>query len=712
MQVGHPQGLVTTMRTKDLLIEIGTEELPPKALKRLAEAFADGIRIGLENQTLKHKACQWYATPRRLAVIVSKLVTGQKDHEVIKRGPALAAAFDSAGNPSKAAEGFARSCGIEVSALEKQETDKGLFLIYRCMETGKQTTDLLTEIINTALNKLPIPKRMRWADREAEFVRPVHWSVVLFGNDVVSCDILGTRSDRITYGHRFHYPKPIRLSSPKQYLSKLKDKGYVIADFAERKQLILSIATEAAQACAGRALIDPDLLDEVTSLVEWPVAITGSFEQKFLELPAEVLIATMQEHQKYFPVAETDSDKLMSRFITIANIASTQPEQITLGNERVIRPRLTDAAFFWRRDCSLPFASYAEKLKDVVFQKQLGTLADKTERVQKLSAWIANKLNQDAALAERAAALAKCDLFTSMVGEFPELQGVMGRYYALVSGEPEEVARALDEQYMPRFAGDQLPASTTGRIIAIADKIDTLVGIFGIGQIPTGDKDPFALRRAAIGILRILSDFRLPLELDELIVKSRLFYTAGTLAPYSTVDIEISKNLGEVLRFITERARNYLREQGYSPSEVESVIDLNPKPSEYVDRLDAVRSFLQLPEAAGLAEADKRIRNIISKSGVNSVAVKANESQMQQDQEISLLSATRSIHEQVEILMQTSKFREALILTARLHGPVTAFFDHVMVNAEDETLRRNRFALLHEVANLTNRVANISKLAS
>ena len=698
-------------RAKDLLIEIGTEELPPKSLKRLAEAFAAEVRTGLDKHVLSHTACQWYATPRRLAVIVSKLVPAQQDHEVVKRGPALAAAFDASGNPSKAAEGFARSCGVEVSALDKLETDKGTFLVYRSRETGKQTTELLPDIINNALNKLPIPRRMRWGDRTVEFVRPVHWSVVLFGNAVVACEILGTQAGNITRGHRFHHPKPIRLKSVKTYLTNLKDRGHVIADFAERRQLIASIANNAAEACGGRALIDPDLLDEVTALVEWPVAITGSFEQKFLDLPAEVLIATMQDHQKYFPVAENGSDRLLNRFITIANLESAQPGEIVAGNERVIRPRLTDAAFFWRRDRSQPFDTLRDKLKDVVFQKQLGTLADKTERVRKLSAWIAGQLNLDPAPAERAAVLAKCDLFTDMVGEFPELQGVMGRYYALNSGEPEEVARALDEQYMPRFAGDQLPTSNAGRIVAIADKIDTIVGIFGIGQVPTGDKDPFVLRRAAIGVLRILSDFRLPLDLNELLAKARQLYPAGTIEPYATEAAEIAQHLAEAVRFITERARNYLREQGYSAAEVEAVIDLNPKPAEYVDRLDAVRGFLQLPEAAGLAEADKRIRNIINKSAATKV-MSAQEHLMQQDQEISLLRVTRTIRGQTDNLISEGRFKETLILTAQLHGPVTAFFDHVMVNDEDEQLRNNRFALLHEVASLTNRVANISKLAT
>jgi len=702
------------MRKKDLLIEIGTEELPPKALRKLAESFASGIQAGLDSQSLSYAANNWYATPRRLSVLVEKLIVAQEDQNVEKRGPALAAAYDANGQPSKAASGFARSCNVDLSELKELKTDKGTWLVFKTTEEGKPTRTLIPDIVINALNKLPIPKRMRWGESAVEFVRPVHWSVVLFGNEVIPCEILDTKVDNITYGHRFHSSKPIRIKTPKEYLIKLREKGRVIADFEERRQLIENIAVNAAKEHGGSAIINADLLDEVTSLVEWPVVVTGSFDEKFLELPREVLIATMQGHQKYFPVADDKTNKLINRFITIANIESSSADAIRKGNERVIRPRLADAEFFWRRDCLNPFSHFESKLKDVVFQKQLGTLADKTERVMNLSVYIANMLNADSKTAARAAQLSKCDLFTEMVGEFPELQGVMGRYYALQNGESAEVATALDEQYMPRFAGDELPKSVTGQILAIADKVDTIIGIFGIGQTPTGDKDPFGLRRAAIGILRILLENKLPITLDDLLSTAQNNYPENIL---------ISKHEGEKTHvpvnvvaenFIKERAKYFLREQGYSGSEVEAVIGHpdNNKPAEYLERLEAVRSFLALPEAADLAQADKRIRNIISKSGESNIHQNAALDKMKEDQEKALLIATRSIREQVDSLINSGQFKDALVLTTQLHVPVREFFERVMVNADDEALRINRFRLLHEVGNLTNKVANISKLAT
>ncbi|NNE38565.1 MAG: glycine--tRNA ligase subunit beta, partial [Gammaproteobacteria bacterium] len=479
------------MITKELLIEIGTEELPPKALKRLAMAFADEIQAGLDDQSLSFGEINWYATPRRLAVIVQDLATSQEDREITRRGPALTAAYDQDGNPTKAAEGFARSCHVSVEKLERLETEKGTWLIFKSIEKGKTTAGLIPEVINKALNKLPIPKRMRWGNRDAEFVRPVHWSIVLLGNEVVPCSIMDTVADNVTYGHRFHHPKPIRLRSTKDYLSKLEEKGHVIADFEKRKTLIKTLVNRSAGRLKGNAVIEPDLLDEVTSLVEWPVAISGSFDKQFLNLPREVLTSSMQSHQRYFPVQKKDSHELLNYFITVANIESKDNNEIKTGNEKVIRPRLTDAEFFWKRDSSRPLSHFGVHLKDVVFQKKIGTLGDKTERVQQLAVYMAPLLNVKKRDAGRAAELAKCDLFTEMVGEFPELQGVMGRYYAIQSGEDKEIAQALDEQYMPRFAGDNVPATNAGQLLAIADKVDTIVGIFGIGQAPTGDRDPF-----------------------------------------------------------------------------------------------------------------------------------------------------------------------------------------------------------------------------
>ena len=700
------------MRKKDLLIEIGTEELPPKALKRLGEAFVTEMQMGLDNHALEYGAVQWFATPRRLAMIIKKLVPAQDTQDILKRGPTLAAAYDESGKPTKAAEGFAQSCNVNVADLEKLETEKGSWLVYRVRETGKETPDLLPAIINNALMKLPTPKRMRWGDSDVEFVRPVHWVTILFGKDTLSFDVLGIQSGNITFGHRFHHPKKITLTSVTSYAKRLKDKGYVIADFTERKSLIEDLVNQQAAICGGRAVIDPDLLDEVTALVEWPVAVTGNFDKKFLQLPREVLIATMQAHQKYFPVKNNSGEKLINSFVTISNIESSNPEAVKEGNERVILPRLSDAAFFWQRDSKQPLAAYYDGLRDVTYQKQLGSLADRSLRIQKLGVHIASMLNLNVELVDRAAHLAKCDLLTEMVGEFPELQGVMGRYYALQSGEPVEVAHAIDEQYLPRFAGDDLPPSPTGQVLAIADKIDTIIGIFGIGQIPTGDRDPFGLRRSAIGILRIISENKLPLDLKELLETSQGLYPEKTLIRnHEVYGISVSNPLKAEL-FIIDRAIYFLRELGYSAQEVESVMDIRPRPCEYTERLDAIRGFAELPEAAGLSEADKRIRNIISKSGADQILVNADESLMIEPQEKVLLDTTRRLRSEVDTLIKKGSFNEALNLTAQLHQPVTDFFDHVMVNVDNEKQKNNRFALLHEVANLTNRVANISKLAT
>ena len=699
-------------RKKDLLIEIGTEELPPKALERLGQSFAAEIEDGLDKLTLGHGQINWFATPRRLAVIVKRLVEAQEDQEVQRRGPAVTAAFDQNGNPTRAAEGFARSCNVEISDLEKLETDKGSWRAYTIKEPGRPTPDLLPDIIHTALMRLPIPKRMRWGDTEFEFVRPVHWLTVLFGKETLSFEIMGIQSDNKTYGHRFHHPKKISLSSASAYAKRLRDKGYVIADFTERRSLIEDMVHKQAAICGGSAVMDSELLDEVTALVEWPVAVTGNFDESFLQLPREVLISSMQAHQKYFPITDSSGENLINSFITISNIESTNPAAVKKGNERVILPRLSDAAFFWQRDCKRGLEAFYDRLKHVTYQKQLGSLADKTGRIQKLASIIAAELQLDNAQVSRAAHLCKCDLMSEMVGEFPELQGVMGRHYALQSGETREVADAIDEQYMPRFAGASLPSSKAGQVLAIADKVDTIIGIFGIGQVPTGDRDPFGLRRLAIGILRIITDNKLPLDLRPILESSHDLYPEKALiGSHEVYGINVSNPLKAEL-FIMERAKFFLRDLGYSVEEVESVLDLRPRPCEYIERLEAIREFTSLPEASELSEADKRIRNIISKSGVNEILVVADLSLMQEQQEKDLLDATRRLRSRVDVLIESGEFKEALRLTAELHKPVTDFFEHVMVNIENEAQRNNRFALLHEVANLTNQVANISKLAN
>ncbi len=475
---------------RDLLIEIGTEELPPKALFDLALAFEQGICDGLEKAGLPSSDIRRFATPRRLAVLIDHLPARQPDRRIERRGPALSAAFGPDGQPSKAAEGFARSCGVAVAELQRQETDKGAWLVHVSVEPGAATAELIPGIVEAALAGLPIPKRMRWGDRADEFVRPVHWVVLLFGDDVIPATIMGVQAGRETRGHRFHHPAPIRLTSPTDYARQLASEGRVIADFGERRDTVRAQAEAVATGLNGVAVIKPELLDEVTALVEWPVALAGNFERRFLAVPAEALISTMQDNQRYFPVVDTHG-RLLPHFITIANLESRDPAQVRAGNERVIRPRFSDAEFFWNQDRKQPLAARQEQLKHVVFQQRLGTLADKSERVAALARFVAGLGHGNPDWADRAARLAKCDLLTQMVQEFPELQGIMGRYYALHDREADEVARALEEQYLPRFAGDRLPATATGRVLALAERLDTLVGIFAIGQAPSGARDPF-----------------------------------------------------------------------------------------------------------------------------------------------------------------------------------------------------------------------------
>ncbi|MEX2523959.1 MAG: glycine--tRNA ligase subunit beta [Gammaproteobacteria bacterium] len=689
------------MSKKDLLIEIGTEELPPKSLKRLGTAFADEIAAGLEKHGLAHGDVRWYATPRRLAVGVAKLATAQKDQKVEKRGPALSAAYDENGKPTKAAEGFARSCNAAVADLDTLETDKGKWLVYRTVEQGRDTANLLPEMIRTALARLPVARRMRWGDSEAEFVRPVHWSVVLLGRDIVPCDILGTSAGNETCGHRFHHPKPIRITSAATYAKKLRDKGHVMVDFNERRQSILQQVLESARAVGGHARIEDDLLDEVTALVEWPAALAGSFDEAFLELPREVLIATLQDHQRYFPVTDETGENIRQYFITVANIDSREPEEVRRGNERVIRPRLADAAFFWRRDCAVPLEDRRAQLGNVVFQKQLGTLKDKTRRISQLAASIADSLGLDSKPVQRAAELARCDLFTDMVGEFPELQGVMGRYYAERNGEPPEVALALDEQYMPRFAGDAIPASATGRVLAVAEKLDTLIGIFAIGQAPTGDRDPFGLRRAALGCLRIIIEGELDLDLEQCLKQSAKHFD-GSLKTDAAVN--------DVFDFCMERLRRYYLDEGIHVDVFEAVLDRRPtRPLDFHHRIRAVTRFKQMPEAESLAAANKRIRNILRQSGETAAAAVKPEL-LREPAEQELAGALETAEKTVRPLLDTGDYQRALTELARLREPVDAFFDNVMVMCEDPSLKTNRLAMLQKLGDLFLSIADISRL--
>jgi len=685
---------------RDLLIEIGTEELPPKALLKLSNAFTAGITEGLQKAGLGFGQVESFAAPRRLAVLVKALEEGQADKEVERRGPALTAAFDGDGNPTKATEGFARSCGVTPDQLETMETDKGAWLIYRSSQSGQPTTELIPAILNEALHRLPIPKRMRWGDLDAEFVRPVHWVVLLFGDDVIDAEVLSVRSGRDTYGHRFHHPAPIYLGEPAAYAPLLETTGRVMADFAKRREAIRAQVMEVAEQAGGKAIIDDELLDEVTGLVEWPLAVVGSFEQRFLEVPPECLISAMKGHQKYFHMVDTEG-RLMPNFITVSNIESRRPEYVREGNERVIRPRLTDADFFWNQDRKSTLEARIDSLKSVVFQQQLGTIYDKSQRVGAIAAKIAEVIGGEPELAARAAQLAKCDLMTEMVGEFPELQGIMGRYYAQHDGEPAEVAAALDEQYMPRFAGDALPQGRTGQAVAIADKLDTLIGIFGIGQVPSGDKDPFALRRAALGALRVIIEQGLDIDLLAMLDHAALANT-GLFDNDQVVD--------QVFDFMMGRLKAYYHDAGVAPDTFEAVLVQRPtRPLDFDARLRAVTAFRALAEAESLAAANKRISNILRKSE-EAIPGKVDTALLQD-------AAEKALHEQVEAmaakvtpLFAARDYEAALKQLAGLREVVDAFFDAVMVMADEAAIRANRLALLNRLRSLFLEVADLSQL--
>ena len=684
---------------KDLLLEIGAEELPPKSLTGLASTLAEGIHQGLQDKDLAHGDYFWCATPRRLAVIVRDLVVTQADRQVVKRGPAIASAYDQAGNPTRAAQGFARSCGVTVADLERLETDKGSWLAYKARVQGTRTGELVPDIINRTLAGLPISRRMRWGDSDTEFVRPVHWVVLLFGNDVIRTTVLGIETGRETRGHRFHHPGAISLSVADEYLNRLLAEGHVVADFRERKKQIRQAVVESAQARGGQALIDEDLLDEVTALVEWPVAITGSFDDEFLKLPKEVLIATMQSHQKYFPVLHSGTGELTADFITIANIASASPDAVRQGNERVIRPRLSDAAFFWERDRKQTLEQFNSHTDKVVFQQKLGTLADKTARTKNLGVYIAGQLGIEPTPIERASHLAKCDLLTDMVGEFPELQGIMGRYYALESNEQPEVARALDEQYMPRYAGAELPETGTGRILALADKLDTLVGIFAIGKAPTGAKDPFGLRRAGLGCLRIMIECALPLDLEACIAHS-----SGTFPDA----INARSSASAVFDFMLERLRRYYLDNGVSPAVFDAVQACRPtRPHDFNLRILAVGEFLQLPEADSLVTANKRIRNILRQADYSG--------DTGADETLLVEKTEKDLYKQMHACgtvehVGRGDYGAVLSALAGLRDQVDAFFDEVMVLCDDMKLRNNRLALLSELRKLFLTSADVSRL--
>ncbi len=722
---------------RDFLIEIGTEELPPKALSTLSAAFTAAIRAGLEKSALVHREIAGFATPRRLAVRVSRLAERQPDQEVRRRGPPVSAAFDEAGAPSRAALAFASSCGTTVEALGRLEEGKGTFLYFMGTRAGEHTVQLLPALIQSALDQLPIPRRMHWGEGQAMFVRPVHWIVMLFGREVVPATLLETQTGRHTHGHRFLAPRPLSLASPAAYERTLREKGHVLADFDARRERIPTEVTAAAQAAGGRALIREPLLDEVTALTEWPVALAGRFEERFLALPREVLICTLEEHQRYFPI-EDASGRLLPAFITVSNIPSRDPPKVQAGNERVVRARLSDAAFFWDQDRREPLAARRLGLETVTFQAKLGSLGDKTRRVRALIPHIAATTGAAPEDALRAAELAKCDLLTAMVGEFPELQGTMGSYYAQADGEPREVALSLRDQYLPRSAGDELPSGSTALALAIADKLDTLAGIFAIGEKPTGTKDPFALRRAALGIQRSLIEKGLDLDLRATIGRAvegvradiervQAAPTGGTpagpgrpTAPGRTpAAISAAALVDEIYEFLMERLRAYYLEGGGAAAPGRAAVTtemfdavLAARPASSVDfdaRLKALSTFLDLPEAASLTAANKRISNILRKAN-SAPAAEVDVTQLREEAEMRLYDAMRGLRESVAGDVAARLYTGALGRLALLRPAVDTFFDKVMVMDENPQLRANRLSLLRELHGLFAGIADLSRL--
>ncbi|MGD9602062.1 MAG: glycine--tRNA ligase subunit beta [Gammaproteobacteria bacterium] len=687
------------MSRADLLVEIGTEELPPKALKVLSERFAEELGNRLRDAQIALSEISAFATPRRLAVRVAQLATIQPAQTIERRGPAIAAAFKADGQPTPAALGFAKSCGVALDALARVKTEKGEWLSYRAELPGQPTRELLPVMIDAALAALPIPKRMRWGARSEEFVRPVHWVVVLHGNDVVPAEVLGISSGRETRGHRFMGTPRITLDSPAEYLTRLADEGRVLADFATRRARILAQVEAQAGALGCRAIFDDALLDEVTALVEWPTPIVGTFDAHYLEVPREALIATMQGNQKYFPL-ETADGRLSNRFVTISNIESAAPEFVRDGNERVIRPRLSDAAFFFDKDRRTPLAARTAQLADIVFERRLGSLGQKSERVMRLATDLATAFGADPAHAARAALLSRCDLVTEMVGEFPELQGTMGRYYARHDGEAPEVAAAIGEFYRPRFAGDALPETPAGRTLACADRLDTLVGIFAVGGAPTGDRDPYALRRAALGCLRLCIETGTPIDLAQALAYAAAGYPA-----------EIAPQIEQVIDFIRERSRGYFLERGYAGDVIEAVLSTRPTiPNDIARRIAAVGEFMRLPQAATLAAANKRIANILKKT--EDARDDVGTERLHEPAERALAAAVTDTAAASEADLARADYTAYLSHLAGLHDAINAFFDTVLVMAEDRALRDARLALLRRIHRMFLRVADIALVSS
>ena len=687
------------MTTQNFLVEIGTEELPPKALKTLATSFADNVEAELNQAGLTFDKIEWFAAPRRLAVKVLNLATQQPSKEIEKRGPAVSAAFDAEGKPTKAAEGWARGCGITVEQAARIATDKGEWLVHRAKIEGQPTKNLLNNIVANALAKLPIPKPMRWADKTVQFIRPVHTVTMLLGDELIEGEILGVASAHTIRGHRFLGEKEFEIQHADQYPQLLREKGSVVADFNERKAEILAKSQAKAATLGGVADIEESLLEEVTSLVEYPNVLAAKFEERFLAVPAEALVYTMKGDQKYFPIYDKDG-KLLPHFIFVSNINPEDPTAIIEGNEKVVRPRLTDAEFFFKTDLKQKLVDRLPRLETVLFQQQLGTLKDKTDRIEQLAGEIAKQIGADEAKAKRAGLLSKCDLMTNMVFEFTDTQGVMGMHYARHDGEDEEVAVALNEQYMPRFAGDELPKSLVASAVALADKFDTLTGIFGIGQAPKGSADPFALRRAALGALRIIVEKNLPLDLEDLVKKSAALF-GDKLTNQNVV--------ADVVDFMLGRFRAWYQDEGIAVDVIQAVLARRPtRPADFDARVRAVSHFRTLDSAEVLAAANKRVSNILAKA--DAAIGEINLTACVEPAEKALAEAVLALRTEVQPLIAKGDYTAVLDKLANLRAPVDSFFDNVMVNAEDPALRQNRLAILNTLQGLFLQVADISVL--
>ncbi|HFG1781652.1 TPA: glycine--tRNA ligase subunit beta [Vibrio cholerae] len=684
---------------KEFLIELGTEELPPKQLRTLAEAFAANFAAELATADIAHEGVTWFATPRRLALKVANLAESQPDRVVEKRGPAVNVAFDADGKPTKAAEGWARGNGITVEQAERLVTDKGEWLLFKEQVQGQQTASVVVDMAAKALANLPIAKPMRWGDKETQFIRPVKTLTILFGSELIQGEILGVASARTLRGHRFMGEAEFTIESAEQYPAILEERGKVIADYATRKAMIIEGSQQAAKQLGGIADLEDALVEEVTSLVEWPVVMTAKFEEKFLKVPAEALVYTMKGDQKYFPVYDA-SKKLLPNFIFVSNIESKEPRHIVEGNEKVVRPRLADAEFFFNTDRKRPLVDRLPLLENAIFQQQLGTIKDKTDRITELAGYIAEQIGADVEKSKRAGLLAKCDLMTSMVFEFTDTQGVMGMHYARHDGEAEEVAVALNEQYMPRFAGDELPSRGVSAAVAMADKLDTIVGIFGIGQAPKGS-DPFALRRASLGVLRILVEYGYQLDLVDLIAKAKSLF--GNRLTNANVE-------QEVIEFMLGRFPTWYQDAGFSIDIIQAVLARNPtKPADFDQRVKAVSHFRALEEAEALAAANKRVGNILAKYD-GELGEEIDLALLQEDAEKALAEAVEIMAEALEPAFATGNYQEALSKLAGLRAPVDAFFDNVMVMADDEALKKNRLTLLNKLRNLFLQIADISLL--